>query len=239
MLSEADRDRRAGDDHRSAGVLHRLDDRVVDGGPAPTPLGSGRSSGASSRSRSRARRARRGTARRSRRRSRTSARGRRGRSSGSRRPRRGAASGRPGASRTRTAGSRARRAAPSRVSSSMLGPPASPCDWKMASTPVRCVVTPAGHVGGDRLPRLLDRQNGREGRLAGRVDQREHRLPVGRDEGVVVRREPRARPRPRIHGCAGRDRLLDPGLLANVPVRDLNTATSGYCRPVPNVSSVR
>ena len=35
-------------------------------------------------------------------------------------------------------------AAPSRASVSTLGPPASPCDSRIAACPVRCVVTPGG-----------------------------------------------------------------------------------------------
>ena len=33
---------------------------------------------------------------------------------------------------------------PRSVSRSTLGPEEPPCDWKIASTPVRCVVTPGG-----------------------------------------------------------------------------------------------
>ena len=41
----------------------------------------------------------------------------------------------------------------------MLGPLASPCDWKMASTPVRFVVTPGGAAAAIAVRVSLDRDS--------------------------------------------------------------------------------
>ena len=98
---------------------------------------------------------------------------------------------------------------------------------------------PAGRRLLQRRPRRLDRRKAREGRVPGRIDRGDHRVPVLREVHRVVRVEPRADAR--ALGRAGRrlDRLRTPATFVMSLSGAVRTTTIGTCSPVPNVFSVR